>query len=178
MGKNVVLVLIICIIAGVVIYSLSVKEQQPSEPASTSIIPAQITETIEKAETQAKSLAQDAQTAVKEVTAQVEEQIQPPAQPEVPVEVPAEVPAEAAAEVSAQAGDIQAKVQELLAQAQAALNEGKFQDAINVANNILSNFDANSVDAKNIIEVATQKLQEAAQQKAGDLMQNLPAMGQ
>lgn len=66
--------------------------------------------------------------------------------------------------------ELKAKVNQLVVQAQSLLDSGKFQDAINAAQSILS-LDANNVSAKSIIDQAKAKLQEAVQQQAETLKQ-------
>jgi len=72
------------------------------------------------------------------------------------------------------------KAQTLLAQAREYLNQGKFEQAITVAQNVLS-FDPQNLDAKKIIEMAQAKIKALAEQKAGELktglMNNLGTLG-
>lgn len=60
----------------------------------------------------------------------------------------------------------------LLAQAQDMVNSGKFNEAINFAQQVL-NIDPNNIDAKNIIETAKAKIAQLAQDKAGELKTGL-----
>lgn len=64
------------------------------------------------------------------------------------------------------------KAKTLLAQAQEMINNGKFNEAINFAQQVLS-FDPNNIDAKNIIETAKTKIAQLAQDKAGELKTGL-----
>jgi hypothetical protein len=70
------------------------------------------------------------------------------------------------------ASDLAKKAQTLLAQAKKYLDEGKFNEAITVAQNILS-FDPKNIDAQKIIETAKAKLQALAEQKVGELKTGL-----
>lgn len=60
----------------------------------------------------------------------------------------------------------------LVAQAKEMLDSGKFNEAINLAQQVL-NMDPNNVDAKNILEVAKARLAATVQEKAGDLQDNV-----
>lgn len=74
---------------------------------------------------------------------------------------------EAAAEaIKEKAAEIQAKINELVAQATALLDSGEFQKAIDVAQEILG-LDPNSTEAKEIIEKATA----AAEQAVGNMIE-------
>lgn len=113
---------------------------QQSEKAATS-------EPAAAVESQAQGLAQQAT----EATQQVAEAVAP---------VKEEVQNVANAAVD-QAKDLLAKAQEMIA-------NGKFEEAVAMAQKVLS-IDPNNIDAKNIIETAKAKITEIAQQKAGDL---------
>ncbi|HPB68174.1 MAG TPA: hypothetical protein PLT76_03335 [Candidatus Omnitrophota bacterium] len=73
------------------------------------------------------------------------------------------------------------KAQELLTQARQYLDQGKFDQAISLAQDVLS-FDPKNIDAAQIIETAKAKLKALAEQKAGEvqsgLMDKLGTMGQ
>jgi len=71
--------------------------------------------------------------------------------------------AEEAAKQAAEA--LKAKMNGLVVQAKSLLEDNKYQEAINIAKNILSQ-DANNADAKSILETAMAKLKEIAQQQA------------
>ena len=79
------------------------------------------------------------------------------------------------------AGDLTKKAQTLLAQAKQYLDEGKLDEAISLAQNVLS-FDPKNMDAQKIIDTAKAKLKTLAEQKAQDLksglMNTLGASGQ
>jgi len=79
------------------------------------------------------------------------------------------------------ASDLAKKAQTLLAQAKKYLDEGKFEEAISVAQNVLS-FDPKNIDAQKIIDAAKAKLKALAEQKAGEvksgLMNTLGTFGQ
>ena len=79
------------------------------------------------------------------------------------------------------AGDLAKKAQTLLAQAQQYLDEGKLDEAISMAQNVLS-FDPKNMDAQKIIDTAKAKLKAMAEQKATDiksgLMNSLGTTGQ
>lgn len=84
------------------------------------------------------------------------------------VEQGAQAAAQSAQEAQNIAGDMVAQVKDLLAKAQEMLANGQFEQAISTAQNVLS-MDPNNMEAKSIIETAKAKLMEMAQQKAGDL---------
>lgn len=83
--------------------------------------------------------------------------------------------------VSQAAQAVAQKAQVLLAQAKQYLDQGKLNEAINLAQNVLQ-FDPNNLDAKQIIEMAKAKLKALAGQKTGELksglMNKLGTMGQ
>ncbi len=64
------------------------------------------------------------------------------------------------------------QAKELLAKAQDLVANGKFEEAIAMAQKVLS-MDPNNIDAKNIIESAKAKIAEMAQQKAGELKEGV-----
>lgn len=70
--------------------------------------------------------------------------------------------------VAPAANDMVKQTQDLLARAKQYLDEGKLDEAISMAQEVLK-FDPANVDAKNIIEMAKEKLKAMAQQKAGDV---------
>ena len=70
------------------------------------------------------------------------------------------------------AEDAKAKVGQLLAQATSLLDGGKYQQAIDIAKQILLS-DPNNADAKSIIERATAMLKEAAQKQAEAITQGV-----
>ena len=74
--------------------------------------------------------------------------------------------------VQAAANGVVEQAQTLLAQAKELVNSGKFDEAIAMAQKVLS-MDPNNIDAKNIIETAKAKLAAMAQQKAGELKNDL-----
>jgi tetratricopeptide (TPR) repeat protein len=67
-------------------------------------------------------------------------------------------------EVRKKADELQAKIVGLVSQAQALLDSGQFQQAIDLAKTILGE-DPNNLNAQSIIDRATAKLAEAAQQQ-------------
>lgn len=64
------------------------------------------------------------------------------------------------------------QVKDLLAKAQEMAASGKFEEAIAMAQKVLS-IDPNNIDAKNIIETSKAKIMEVAQEKAGALKNGL-----
>ncbi|MDD4900218.1 MAG: hypothetical protein PHT31_01960 [Candidatus Omnitrophica bacterium] len=68
---------------------------------------------------------------------------------------------------------VQEKANYLIQQAQAFYNSKEFQQAIQTAQYVLSNLDANSQSAKDLIEKAKTQLQAAAQNVAGDVSNKL-----
>ena len=67
------------------------------------------------------------------------------------------------------AAELQTMLSGLIAQAKAFLDSGKFQEAIDMAKNILSQ-DPNNPEAKSILDQAMAKLKEVAQEKAASLI--------
>lgn len=84
-------------------------------------------------------------------------------------------------EFLSKADQAKAQVQELTANANALLDEGNYRQAMEAAQNILSNFDSESTEAKGIIAKAQAKIKEAAQTKLGtvkeDLASKIPNLG-
>ncbi len=78
------------------------------------------------------------------------------------------VVSEAQQNVQTTAGDMAEKARALLAEAQQSLADGKIQEAITVAQNVLT-FDPQNIDAKKILETAKAKITSAAQEQMGDL---------
>ena len=68
---------------------------------------------------------------------------------------------------------VQEKADYLIKQAEAFYNSKEFQKAIETAQYVLSNLDANSQPAKDLIEKAKAQLQAAAQKVAGDVSNKL-----
>ena len=64
------------------------------------------------------------------------------------------------------------KAQDLLITAKQYMDQGKFEQAVNAAQEVLK-LDVNNVDAKKIIETAQAKIKEMAQQSMGDLKSGL-----
>ncbi len=85
-------------------------------------------------------------------------------------------------ELASQTEVVASKVKELVVKAKDFLNDGKYEEAMKVAQNILSNFDSESTEAKGIIEQAKIKVKEAAQAKLEiaqkDLVNKIPSFGQ
>jgi Tfp pilus assembly protein PilF len=74
------------------------------------------------------------------------------------------------------ADDLTKKAQTLLTQAQQYLDQGKFDEAVSLAQNVLS-FDPQNIDAQKIIDAAKAKLKALAEQKAQDLKSGLMNIG-
>lgn len=108
--------------------------------------------------------------AVEGQASSLSQQIQAVAQEAVQEAAPAVEQAQAELGGAANAMVDQAKT--LLAQAQDMVNSGKFNEAINFAQQVL-NIDPNNIDAKNIIETAKAKIAQLAQDKAGELKTGL-----
>jgi hypothetical protein len=70
------------------------------------------------------------------------------------------------------ASSMSSQAQELLAKARQFVDSCKFNEAIDMAQQVLK-FDPNNMDAKNIIETAKAKIAEMAQNKAGEMKNNL-----
>jgi len=85
--------------------------------------------------------------------------------------------ADQAIEQSKSMGAPQEQAKYLVSQANAFVNSQKFDDAIASAKYVLANLDANSVEAKNIIEKATAEIKAMAEQKAQELKNKLNNIG-
>ncbi|MBZ0165996.1 MAG: hypothetical protein K8I00_04250, partial [Candidatus Omnitrophica bacterium] len=85
-------------------------------------------------------------------------------------------------EFLSKANQVKANVAKMNAKANTLLDDGKYREAIEVAQSILSNFDSESTEAKSIIAKAQDKMKAAAQTKLGtvkeDLVGKLPSLGQ
>jgi len=85
--------------------------------------------------------------------------------------------ADQAIEQSKSVGDVQAQAQYLVGEANAFVNSQKFDEAIVTAKYVLANLDANSQEAKSVLEQATAEIKKMAEQKAGELKNKLESMG-
>lgn len=74
------------------------------------------------------------------------------------------------------ADDLTKKAQTLLTQAQQYLDQGKFDEAVSLAQKVLS-FDPQNIDAQKIIDAAKAKLKALAEQKAQGLKSGLMNIG-
>ncbi len=77
--------------------------------------------------------------------------------------------------VKEKAAEIQAKINEFVAQATTLLDSAEYQKAIDVAQEILG-LDPNSDEAKSIVEQATAKIKEAVGEKIGALKEEIPGI--
>ncbi len=68
---------------------------------------------------------------------------------------------------------VQAKADYMMKQAEAFYNSKEFQQAIDIAQYVLSKVDSNSAQAKDLIAKAKSSLQAAAQKAAGDVSNKL-----
>src|SRR5262245_57399339 len=82
-----------------------------------------------------------------------------------------------AIEQSKTKGTVEQQAQYLIGEANAFVNSQKFDEAIQAAKYVLANLDANSAEAKGIIEKATAQLKEMAGQNADELTQKLNNIG-
>lgn len=69
------------------------------------------------------------------------------------------------------------KIKYLISEANAFVNSQKFDEAINTAKYVLTSLDANSQEAKTVIEKATEELKKMAEAKAEELKKSLPNLG-
>ncbi len=74
-------------------------------------------------------------------------------------------------EAQAMKDKMTAITEELIASAYASLDQGKYAEAISIAQNVLSNYDSSSQEAKGIITKAKEKLQAMAEAKARDVLE-------
>ncbi len=79
---------------------------------------------------------------------------------------------EAEQQAKSQVENLQSKIQELIAKAKEYLQNGNYEQAIQLAQQILTQFDPNSTEAKSIIDIAKAKIQELAKKKMEE-MKNL-----
>ncbi len=94
----------------------------------------------------------------------------------------AQTEAEAAQDkLKSQAEALNTEIEEHIAKAKDLLNNGDYEGAMKIAQNILSNLDGNSSEAQSIIAQAKKKIQELAQAKLNsvkeDLKGKLPTFG-
>jgi hypothetical protein len=73
---------------------------------------------------------------------------------------------------------VQEKVNYLMAQANAFYNSKEFQQAVDIAQHVLSNLDRNSQEAKSLIEKAKEQLTKLGQQKLDQLKGKIGSFGQ
>lgn len=85
--------------------------------------------------------------------------------------------ADQAIEQSKSVGDVQAQAKYLISEANAFVNSQKFDEAIEAAKYVLANLDANSQEAKSILEKATAEIKKLAEQKAAELKNKLNNIG-
>ena len=87
----------------------------------------------------------------------------------------------AAIEKAMKLENVEAQVKYLVKEANAFVNNEKFDDAIKTAQHILNNLDSDSLEAKSIIETVQVKVKEMAEKKmgevAGDLQNKLGNLG-
>ncbi len=69
------------------------------------------------------------------------------------------------------------KIDFLAAQAQGFLGQKNYQEAVNVAQFILTKLDANSIQAKSVMDQAKSQIAQAAQGAMGNMMGKLGAFG-
>ena len=82
-----------------------------------------------------------------------------------------------AIEQSKSMGTVEAQTKYLIDQANAFVNSKDFDQAIQTAKHVLANLDTNSMEAKSVIEKATEEMKKMAQQKAEELKKSLGALG-
>ena len=82
-----------------------------------------------------------------------------------------------AIEQSKTKGSVDEQAKYLISQANAFVNSQKFDEAIKSAKYVLANLDANSQEAKSIVERATAEIKKMAEAKAGELKQKLGSLG-
>ena len=85
--------------------------------------------------------------------------------------------ADQAIEQSKSQGSVDAQAKYLVSEANAFVNSQKFDEAIATAKYVLANLDANSQEAKSVIEKATAELKAMAEQKAQELKNKLNNIG-
>jgi hypothetical protein len=83
-----------------------------------------------------------------------------------------------AIEQAKQMQSVEDQVKFLVSEANAFLNSQKFDEAVNTAKYVLGQLDANSQDAKSIIEKAQAELKKLAEQKMQDVKGALGNIGQ
>lgn len=82
-----------------------------------------------------------------------------------------------AIEQSKSMGTAEQQAKYLVNQANAFVNSKSFDEAIQTAKYILSNLDADSQDAKSIIEKATEEMKKVVQAKADEMKKSLGNLG-
>lgn len=84
---------------------------------------------------------------------------------------------QAAIEQSKAKGSVQEQVNYLAAQAKSFVNSKNFDEAVNVANYILTNLDKNSQAAKDILMQAKAEMQKTAESTMNDMKNKLGNLG-
>lgn len=85
--------------------------------------------------------------------------------------------AQQAIEQSKAKGTAEQQAKYLVSQANAFMNSKNFDEAVQTARYVLANLDANSQEAKSIIEKAAAELKKVAEQKAEELKKSLGGLG-
>jgi len=71
-------------------------------------------------------------------------------------------------QAQAQADSLQAKIKDLIAKAKAYLDDGNYEQAIKIAQQVLTNFDPGSSEARGIVQQAKDGLKKLAQKKLSE----------
>lgn len=83
-----------------------------------------------------------------------------------------------AVELSKAKATVESQAKYLIQQANGFLNSKQFDEALNTAKYVLSKLDANSIEAKNIIEEAKKKLEKIALEKMNEVKGKIGSFGQ
>ncbi len=175
MNKGIVIGIVVCLAVGVfVFYQTEQKNQLKPQPEKSTGIEGFIKDDLSATQKEKDDLMHQAQAQAKVAQDEIiakSKVVQSQLENEVN-ELKTEAKA-AQNEVQAKANALKSEMAEILSKAKELLNSGNYQEAISAAQNILSNFDSNSSEAKGIIEQAKVKIQELAQDKIDSVKDNL-----
>jgi hypothetical protein len=148
MNRITIVIVAVCVLAGLAFLAKNINQPKVQAPAEGAAPAADL-------EQAAPSWLAETQQAVQEAS-QATQQAAQEAQ-------------EAVEQIAAEAGNVQAQIQEWLTQANANLEQGNYQAAIDAANFILNNLDGNSAEAQSIVEAAQAKLTGQTAQQAPEV---------
>jgi len=169
--KMVIFLVLLLVLVGIVIIG-----KQRKQAVQQDKIEVNAANELRRVEAEAQAAKQKALEETKRIEAEAQKAKQEALEKARIAEAEAQKAKEMALEaVKQRAAEIQAKINELIAQTTALLENAEYQGAINVAQEILK-LDPNSAEAKSIIEKATAKLKEIAADQVNALTGGVPAV--